>query len=205
MNAPLPESTGKKYDLGFAKWVYDNVDGGEKMALCMQCGVCSGSCPIGTQMDYGPRKLFTMIRAGMKDEVLSANTMWNCTSCYRCVVRCPREVPVTYILQGLARHAVDLGYASEQDTARFSKAFWWSAKTFGRTDEGLVTARYYFSEGIVAGIKKGLANLKIALALIKTGRLHIGPPKKVKGRKGLQAILKKAQEIEARQKSGESA
>jgi len=205
MGAPLPETSARKYDLGFAKWVYDNVDGGDKMAMCMQCGVCSGSCPIGTQMDYGPRKLFMMIRAGMKEEVLSANTMWNCTSCYRCVVRCPRDVPVTYILQGLATHAVELGYASKRDTARFSKAFWWSAKTFGRTDEGLVTARYYFSEGLVAGIKKGLANLKIALSLIKTGRLHIGLPKKVKDRKGLQAILEKAQEIEARQNSGESA
>ena len=199
MGALLPGTRARKYDLDFAKWVYDNVDGGEKMALCMQCGVCSGSCPLGTQMDYGPRKLFIMILAGMKDDVLSANTMWNCTSCYRCVVRCPREVPVTYILQGLARHAVDLGYAGKRDTARFSKAFWWSTKSFGRTDEGLVTARYYFSEGLVAGIKKSLANLKIAFNLIKTGRLHIFIPKKIKDRNGLQTILKKVQEIESRQ------
>lgn len=202
--ATVPETTTRKYDLGFAKWVYDNVDGGDKMALCMQCGACSGSCPIGTQMDYGPRKLFMMVRAGMKEEVLSANTMWNCTSCYRCVVRCPRDVPVTYILQSLATKAVELGYANKQDTARFSKAFWWSTKTFGRTDEGLVTARYYFSEGIVAGIKKGLANLKIAFSLFKAGRLHVGLPKQIKDKKGLQAILKKAAEIEARENAGGS-
>lgn len=199
--APLPEISAAKYDLGFAKWVYDNVEGGDRMALCMQCGVCSGSCPLGTEMDYGPRKLFMMVRAGMKDDVLSANTMWNCTSCYRCVVRCPRDVPVTYILQSLASKAVELGYANSQDTARFSKAFWWSAKTFGRTDEGLVTARYYFSEGLVAGIKKGLANLKIAFKLVMTGRLHIGMPKTVKDRKGLKAILNKAAEIEAREQA----
>ncbi len=202
MNAPLPETSARKYDLGFSKWVADNVNGGDMLSMCMQCGVCSGSCPIGAQMDYGPRKLFMMVRAGMKDEVLSANTMWNCTSCYRCVVRCPREVPVTYIMQGLAAKAVELGYAKKRDTARFSKAFWWSATTFGRTDEGLVTARYYFSEGLIAGIKKGLANLKIALSLIKTGRLHVGMPGKIKNRKGLQAILEKAAEIEARQNQG---
>jgi quinone-modifying oxidoreductase subunit QmoC len=204
MNAPLPETAARKYDLGFAKWVTDNVDGGDKLSLCMQCGVCSGSCPIGTQMDYGPRKLFMMVRAGMKDAVLGSNTMWNCTSCYRCVVRCPRDVPVTYILQSLATKAVELGYAGKRDTARFSKAFWWSAHAFGRTDEGLVTARYYFSEGLVAGIKKGLANLKIAFLLIKTGRLHIGMPRTIKDRKGLQAILKKAAEIEARAGNGPS-
>ena len=202
MNSAVPAQSDRKYDLGFAQWVYDNVEGGDKLPLCMQCGVCSGSCPIGTQMDHGPRKLFMMIRAGMKEDVLSANTMWNCTSCYRCVVRCPRGVPVSYILQGLGTKAVEMGYASEQDNARFSKAFWWSAKTFGRTDERLVTGRYYFSFGLVEGIKKGLANLKIALGMVKTGRMHIGMPHKIKDTKGLQAILAKAAEIEARENDG---
>jgi quinone-modifying oxidoreductase, subunit QmoC len=190
------------YDLGFARWVYDNVDGGDKLSMCMQCGVCSGSCPIGTEMDHGPRKLFMMIRAGMKDAVLSSNTMWNCTQCYRCVVRCPRGVPVTYILSSLGSKAVELGYADQQDNARFAKSFWWSASTFGRTDERLVTARYYFSFGFMAGIRKGLANLKIALGMIKAGRMHIGMPHRIKDAKGLKAILAKAEEIEQRDAKG---
>jgi quinone-modifying oxidoreductase subunit QmoC len=165
----------------------------------MQCGVCSGSCPIGVQMDYGPRKLFQMIRAGMKEEVLSANTMWNCTSCYRCVVRCPRGVPVTYILQDLAAKAAELGYAKPDNENRaFAKSFWNSAKWFGRTDERLVTALYYFSFGFAEGYKRGMANLKIALGFIKAGRMPIGLPHSIKDRKGLQAILAKAAEIEKR-------
>ncbi|MHA1154103.1 MAG: 4Fe-4S dicluster domain-containing protein [Alphaproteobacteria bacterium] len=199
MTAPAPATSTRKYDLNFARWVYENVNGGDKLSLCMQCGVCSGSCPIGTQMDHGPRKLFMMIRAGMKEEVLSSNTMWNCTSCYRCVVRCPRGIPVTYILQDLGARAVEMGYADKQDNTRFSRSFWWSAKTFGRTDERLVTARYYFSFGLIEGIKKGIENLKIAFGLVKTGRMHIGVPHKIKDRKGLQAILAKAAEIEARE------
>jgi quinone-modifying oxidoreductase subunit QmoC len=199
VTAPAPATSERKYDLNFARWVYDNVNGGDKLSLCMQCGVCSGSCPIGTQMDHGPRKLFMMIRAGMKEEVLSSNTMWNCTSCYRCVVRCPRGIPVTYILQDLGTKAVEMGYADKVDNTRFSRSFWWSAKTFGRTDERLVTARYYFSFGLVAGIKKGLENLKIAFGMVRTGRMHIGVPHKIKDRKGLQAILAKAAEIEARE------
>jgi quinone-modifying oxidoreductase subunit QmoC len=150
-------------------------------------------------MDHGPRKLFMMIRAGMKEEVLSSNTMWNCTSCYRCVVRCPRGIPVTYILQDLGAKAAEMGYADKVDNTRFSRSFWWSAKTFGRTDERLVTARYYFSFGLVAGIRKGLENLKIAFGMVRTGRMHIGVPHKIKDRKGLQAILAKAAEIEARE------
>ncbi|MEE9209902.1 MAG: 4Fe-4S dicluster domain-containing protein [Kiloniellales bacterium] len=199
MTAPVPAASNRKYDLSFARWVYENIDGGDKLSLCIQCGVCSGSCPIGTQMDHGPRKLFMMIRAGMKEEVLSSNTMWNCTLCYRCVVRCPRGIPVAYILQDLGTKAVEMGYADRQDNTRFSKSFWWSTKTFGRTDERLVTARYYFSFGLIEGIKKGLENLKIAFGLIKTGRMTLGAPHRIKDRKGLQAILAKAAEIEARE------
>lgn len=167
--------------------------------MCMQCGVCSGSCPIGTEMDHGPRKLFMMIRAGMKEEVLSSNTMWNCTSCYSCVVRCPRGIPVTYILQDLATKAVEQGYAKTVDNTRFSKAFWWSTATFGRTDERLVMTRYYFSKGLFTGIRLGLANLKIAIGLMRTRRMHMGAPKMIKDRKGLRAILAKAAEIEKRE------
>ncbi len=196
MTAP---DAARKYDLGFARWVRDNVDGGDKLSMCMQCGVCSGSCPIGTQMDYGPRKLFMMIRAGMKEEVMTSNTMWSCTSCYRCVVRCPRGVPVTYILQDLAAKAKEMGYADSNDNTRFSKSFWWSAKTWGRTDERLVTARYYFSFGLKEGMRRSLDNLKIAYCMIKAGRMHLGMPHKVKDKKGLQAILKKAAEIEQRE------
>ncbi len=199
MTAQLPETASRKYDLKFARWVRDNVYGGGKMNMCMQCGTCSGSCPNGVEMDVGPRKLFMMVRAGMRDEVLRSSTLWECTSCYRCVVRCPRGVPVTYIVQGLAAVAAREGYAPKVENASFARAFWWSANTFGKTDERLVTMKYFFSFGFVEGIKRSLANLKIALGMVKAGRMHIGMPHKIKDSKGLQAMLKKAQEIEARE------
>ena len=202
MTVAPPAQADRRYDLNFARWVRDNVNGGEKMSLCMQCGMCSGSCPIGTEMDHGPRKLFMMIRAGMKDEVFNSSTIWNCTSCYNCVVRCPRGVPVTYILQDLASKAVELGYVTKVQNARFAKAFWWSARTFGRTDERLMTAKYYWSGGLADFVKRSLANLKIALGMVRTKRMHIGAPHKIKDVKGLRAILAKAAEIDARESKG---
>lgn len=199
LSQSAPPAAERRYDLNFARWVRDNIEGGDKLSLCMQCGACSGSCPIGTQMDHGPRKLIAMIRAGMKDEVLSSNTLWNCTSCYRCTVRCPRGIPVTSIVQSLAATASALGYADKQENALFAKSFWWSTETFGRTDERFVTVKYYFSLGFVEGIKRGLANLKIALGMVRTGRMHLGLPHRIKDKKGLQAILARAAEIEAAQ------
>ncbi|MCP5368066.1 MAG: 4Fe-4S dicluster domain-containing protein [Hyphomicrobiales bacterium] len=198
-------TAAKKYDQGFARWVYDNIDGGKKMAMCMQCGACSGSCPIGTEMDHGPRKLFMMIRAGMKEEVLTSDTIWNCVSCYNCVVRCPRKVPVTHILHDLANKAVEEGYAKakDSDNARFAKAFWWSATKYGRTDERLVTAKFYFSFGMGEGMKRGMANKDIALSMIKKKRMGLGMPHKIKRGGELKAILAKAQEIQAKKHGGE--
>jgi quinone-modifying oxidoreductase, subunit QmoC len=203
MNAIAPEAR-QKYDLNFARFVRDNVDGGDRMNMCMQCGVCSGSCPIGNEMEHGPRKLFMMVRAGMKDAVLSSNSWQSCVSCYNCVVRCPREVPVKYILHGLGRLAVDEGYVEKKKVAntRFASAFWWSVTKFGKTDERLVPTLYFFSGGFGEGIKKSLANLKIAIGMLKAKRMHIGMPHKAKNRNELNTILAKAAEIQARKAQG---
>ncbi len=204
MNAISPQPT-KKYDLSFARWVRDNVDGGDRMNMCMQCGVCSGSCPLNDQMDLGPRKIFMMVRAGMKEAVLKSNSFYNCVSCYNCVVRCPRQVPVKYILHGLGRLAILEGYQDKKDVAnaRFADAFWWSVTKFGKTDERLVTTKYYFSGGLVEGYKKSMANLKIGMHMVKTKRMHLGMPHKAKNRGDLKSILAKAVEIQARHE-GES-
>ncbi len=198
----IPTST-RKYDLSFARWVYQNVDGADRLSLCMQCGMCSGSCPIGPQMDNGPRKLFMMIRAGMKAEVLSSSTIWNCTQCYNCTVRCPRKIPVTNILQSLASVAVREGYAPQKPTTKFSSAFMRSVRWFGRTDERLVTTLYYFSYGLMEGFRRAMENLPIARRMVKHHRMHFGMPHRAKGAAGLRAILAKAAEIEARERAAQ--
>ena len=195
----------RKYDLNFARWVHKHIDGGDRLTMCMQCGVCSGSCPLGTIMDNGPRKTFMMIRAGMKDEVLRSNTLWDCVSCYNCVVRCPREVPVAYILHELATVAVREGYtqAKTSETNKFVKGFTWSYKTFGRTDERLVSLFYYFQDGWSLGLKRLLSFRRIALGFLKVGRLPFGMPHRLRHRRELRKILAAATAIEAQPVKGE--
>ncbi len=40
---------------------------GDKLLSCIQCGMCSGSCPLGYAMDYTPRKMISALRAGRVD------------------------------------------------------------------------------------------------------------------------------------------
>lgn len=187
------------YDLSFANEIYEKAEMGHWIKMCMQCGVCAGSCPLGPHWEFSPRQLFQMVRAGKTEEVLKSDSMWMCTSCYNCIVRCPRELPITHIVHGLARYAVEKGYADpKQTTAQFAKdIFWPNIISTGRVGEAMLSMRLYFRDGIGPGIQNTLAMQKQALGMLKTGRLNPIPIRgKIKGFSGFQKMLKKAAELE---------
>ena len=110
------------------------VPGGERLKTCIQCGTCGGSCPSGPDMDYTPREIFAMAMAGLRDEVLKANTFWFCVSCYYCTVRCPQNIPITDIMYRLKRMAIQAGYF-EASITDFSETFVGQVETYGRSFE----------------------------------------------------------------------
>ncbi len=193
-----------KYHNNFLKEVEANVEEGDWVKMCMQCGVCAGSCPLGNAWDHPPQEIFMMIRAGKREEVLTSESMWMCTSCYNCIVRCPRGLPITHIMHGLANYAHRLGIAHKKNpTRRFAKIFWNNISKTGRVNELSLSIRLYFMNGIVSGIKMGLKMMGVGLGLVKTGRLDpmalVSAPG-IENTKGLQAMLKKANEIEDKRK-----
>lgn len=85
--------------------------GGEKLARCYQCGVCAGSCPVGKLTDsYRPRQIIRMTLLGMKNEILSGDSIWLCASCYTCQERCPQGVEIADLMLALRNMAVENGY-----------------------------------------------------------------------------------------------
>lgn len=194
----------RKYSNDFLKEVEANVEMGQWVKMCMQCGVCAGSCPLGPHWEHPPQEIFMMIRAGKREEVLTSESMWMCTSCYNCVVRCPRELPITHIMHGLANYAHRLGIAHKQNpTRRFAKIFWQNIAANGRVNELKLSIGLYFMDGLVSGIRKGLAMLPVGLGLMKTKRLDpmgLFSGHGVQDKGSLQALLKKAADIEAQRK-----
>jgi quinone-modifying oxidoreductase subunit QmoC len=188
------------YRNSFLREVEANVEEGSWVKMCMQCGVCSGSCPFGPHWDHPPQEIFMMIRAGKRDEVLQSDSMWMCTSCYNCIVRCPRELPITHIMHGLANYAHRLGIAPKnQPTRKFATMFWKNLTKKGRVNELKLGVALYFMNGFVEGIKTALKAAPLGLNMIKTKRMspmeYFGGHG-VKDTSGLHAILKKAREIE---------
>jgi len=185
-------SPRKAYDQFFAREVYARVDSGEEIKMCMQCGVCAASCPLKDKMDLSPRKIFTLIRAGQREKVLSSKAIMLCTSCYSCKVRCPRKVPVVDVMHGLAHYALRQGFKPREETALFGDKFWGNIYRLGRIDEKDVAQRYFLGHGIVGGIKLAFENKDMGLGMLLKKRMKLLPERPIKNIKSFRKMLDKA-------------
>lgn len=79
---------------------------GEKVMTCIQCGMCAGTCPHGEYMEYSPRKIIAMLRAGLIDDVIESNSILKCVTCYACQTKCPRGIELTDVLLPLVKGKV---------------------------------------------------------------------------------------------------
>ena len=74
---------------------------GQNVALCMQCGTCTASCPMSADTEEVPRKLMQLIQLGLREEVLEAPLAWVCASCHTCMARCPRGIDITRVMEAV--------------------------------------------------------------------------------------------------------
>ena len=85
--------------------------GGEKISACFMCRTCVASCPISTVNDkFHPLRTIRMALYGLKEQVLSSDFIWLCSSCYACQERCPQGVSITEIMTLLKNMAVKEGH-----------------------------------------------------------------------------------------------
>lgn len=74
---------------------------GQNIYLCMQCGYCSGACPMSENMDVLPRKITHMAQLGMEDDIGKVKMYWICASCQNCGVVCPRGIDLPRVMEAL--------------------------------------------------------------------------------------------------------
>ena len=79
----------------FLEDIITSTPDGELIRKCLQCGSCSGACPFGYVMKFPPHGMIAAIRADMVNDLVNADTVWMCISCYACTEVCPAKIPVT--------------------------------------------------------------------------------------------------------------
>ncbi|MBI4874287.1 MAG: (Fe-S)-binding protein [Acidobacteria bacterium] len=76
---------------------------GRRILTCIQCGACAGTCPYGEAMDYPPRRIIAMLRAGLIEKVFQSDSLLACVACYACMAKCPRDIRLTEVLLPLMK------------------------------------------------------------------------------------------------------
>jgi len=175
----------------FLNEVIEATPGGEALVTCLQCGTCGGSCPSGADMDHTPRQLFAMINAGMRKEVLRSNTPWYCVTCYYCMTRCPKEIPIPDLMYTLKRMAVKEKLYDDSDAPDWSSSFIGFVENYGRSFEFGLATRYHLTHSPLR--KVGIGSM--GLEMVAKDRMKLRPDK-IKGMDQLRAILDTAKSLE---------
>jgi len=156
-------------DHEFAQWISHEV-GGEKLRHCLQCGLCSGSCPLSLYMDYTPRRLMYLAREGFKAEVLSSLSIWLCTSCYACIVECPKNINITELMYALKERAIqEKFYPRRFPVPVMAQQFSRMVRSSGRVTESWLIMRVFLRTAIWRLLGMGGLGLK----LLRAGRMRL--------------------------------
>jgi quinone-modifying oxidoreductase subunit QmoC len=159
---------------------------GEKLMSCIQCGTCSATCPLSHYMDYTPRKIIAMTREGFKEEVLNSLTIWLCSSCYSCMVQCPRQIHITDVMYALKREAMASGYAPRRlPIPVLARTFFNQVKRNGRNTESWVLINLYLRTNPLTMLKEAFLGMRLLVA----GRMSFKPDR-IKRRAELTTILR---------------
>lgn len=60
---------------------------------CIQCGKCTGGCPMAIKTSLNPRSLiYQLLLSGDGFDIEMLDELWDCTTCSTCSSRCPKLV-----------------------------------------------------------------------------------------------------------------
>lgn len=163
----------------------------EKMAACMQCGVCTGSCPNAFAMDISPRELWRLVLAGRLEDVFRSHTFFLCSQCFRCTLRCPRGLQPTEAMSELKSLADRSGWFERSEPVVFHRRFLESIRKHGRVHELELMSGYF------AAMRNPVLPFRFAslgIRLVSKGKLTIVPS--AKACRDLETLFRKVDEME---------
>lgn len=167
------------------------VPGIDRISRCLQCGTCTGSCPVSYAMDISPRMVIALFRAGEMEKIFRSRTIWICASCYMCTTRCPQAIKITDLLYALKRTAIDEGlYPDRFPAYRLSTNFVRIVNRYGRNNELLLLARYYLERNPFAMLRL----LPLGMKLFRKGRVSLFP-RRIRGVQAIRKIMEASESL----------
>lgn len=159
----------------------------QETLLCYQCAKCSSGCPVVEEMDMYPHIVIHLASLGLEERVLNTETLWICASCYACAVKCPNDIEIPNIMIQLKQIALEKGLKPKRnDIYKFHKTFTEDILRRGKVHELRIMMEYNLRLG------KPFKNAMLGPKMLLKGKLHLFPPKAVKGfRKWIKKISQK--------------
>lgn len=101
--------------LDLAKEILDNPKTSKEIGLlkCVQCGMCTSTCPSAKNSDYNPRDMIEKVLEGNED-IISDKNIWKCFYCYTCHSICPVGNSACEVNQVLRQIAISKGIGIEE-------------------------------------------------------------------------------------------
>ncbi len=171
----------------------ETIPNAEKIKSCIQCGTCTGSCPVSYAMDVPPRELIALFRAGDLEMLLNSKSIWVCTSCYSCQTRCPSMIKVTDIIYALKRLAMEKAiYPPKFPVHSLSDTFVKVMNNYGRLHEPRLLVYYLLKTDLL----KLFSFIPLGLRMAKKKRIAY-TASKIKDLNGFKKIIAKAEKMDA--------
>ena len=96
--------------IDFAEKIITDVKNSKEDGVlkCVQCGMCTSTCPAARHSDYNPRDIIERVLDG-DESLLEDDNIWNCFYCYTCHSVCPVGNSVCEVNQILKQIAIGAG------------------------------------------------------------------------------------------------
>jgi heterodisulfide reductase subunit C2 len=158
------------------------VSTGEKVRHCYQCKKCSAGCPVAFAMDLLPHEVMKMVQYGQEARLLECSTIWLCASCETCSTRCPNDIDIARVMDGLREMSLEAGLVAEREVSMFHRSFLNGIKLVGKTNESVLIGQYK------ALSRRVFDDLGLGLVMFLKGKVKV-VPRVVKDRRAVRRIF----------------
>lgn len=163
---------------------------GENPMLCYQCKKCTLGCPSAYAMKMKPHEVMRAIQLGLEDHLLWSGTIWICLSCETCNTRCPQDINILRLIDGLRTSSFKREYYNPvPEPPMMHRLFLKLVRRFGRIYElGLV---------LILNLKMltPLKDTDMAMPMFLRGKLKILPHTSG-GARELREVISRLEAIE---------